>query len=759
MLVQANSNASSIECGPTSFTMQGAGIRAFNRIAKAWGDVYSQSCPSFKLELEEDTWSDAGARVCDNHLQHSAVHVAGMAGKFFRPQASTIDGWKYDCYSSDRQTKTIKIADEGVGIVTSYGGSEEAVESATADEFAAGWHIAQSAQSCIQKLGGGLTMDQLRWIFSSKSLDALAAEGMNVEKVVPHYDGRDDTHLWSELHANCSATPILLAGIDQSLHHGEAEAYLRSHVLFGQNEDIRQDAFQTFPTLKDFAEFLEQNENAIGYTSIGDFIFASQDLVIVAPVAIQSRAGAYVLPSPEAFLEGNYPLSDRVTVGLWNTPEVMAIMRPFLRFGLSEEGSRILTRAGYWPITGWERVLDETRLGLSDSIGRDEDGKTGISFQRILDSCGPKNQRIEIAGSPDVHVIARTWDSFYLSGCPTIKMPVETGGSSVGAARVCANRLLGSPVDIGTMSRSFKPTEGVERTESPGVFDCTAGDEERSAIQIDVAYDGITVIVKQGSIGDECQQILGGGISMHQLRWIYSSYSDEMLEETGWDPNSLKNSDGDSATHLWSELDSRCAQEEINLAGDKIGEGTYDIFKQFVLTDGSNGETIDVNRRLPYAEASGSEMVAHLWNHRDTIGFIGYDHYYANLGILRGVPLQTTDGEYIAPSAKTISDRSYPIVRNVFMNLHNDPRSLANTIPYVKFGLENPLMVETVGLVPLQGKDLEEMMSRLNNAPFAEEEEEDSRNVALIIGLVVAGIALVCLVCTLLLWLLYQLNL
>lgn len=35
-----------------------------------------------------------------------------------------------------------------------------------------------------------------------------------------------------------------------------------------------------------------------------------------------------------------------------------------------------------------------------------------------------------------------------------------------------------------------------------------------------------------------------------------------------WDPKSLKNNDFDSSTHLWSELDNRCAHDEIHLTGD-----------------------------------------------------------------------------------------------------------------------------------------------------------------------------------------------
>eukprot|EP00957_Ditylum_brightwellii_P043276 3279504-Ditylum_brightwellii.AAC.1 len=61
-----------------------------------------------------------------------------------------------------------------------------------------------------------------------------------------------------------------------------------------------------------------------------------------------------------------------------------------------------------------------------------------------------------------------------------------------------------------------------------------------------------------------------GGLTFDQIRWIYSSFSEAELVQGGWDPSSVKNSDNDPSTHLWSELDSRCAPVEIHITGDKI---------------------------------------------------------------------------------------------------------------------------------------------------------------------------------------------
>ena len=122
------------------------------------------------------------------------------------------------------------------------------------------------------------------------------------------------------------------------------------------------------------------------------------------------------------------------------------------------------------------------------------------------------------------------------------------------------------------MSRGWKEYEGVQSEESPNTYQCLKGDTTRSAVQVDVAQDGMTVIMQKEGAADECVKILGG-FTLDQLRWIYSTYNEDELERTGWDTSSLKNSDNDPSTHLWSELDERCQSAEIRLSGDFTGDG------------------------------------------------------------------------------------------------------------------------------------------------------------------------------------------
>ena len=58
---------------------------------------------------------------------------------------------------------------------------------------------------------GGVTPDQLRWMFSAETAAELTAAGLDMSAVTPNGDGDDATHKWSELDASCPDAEIALA--------------------------------------------------------------------------------------------------------------------------------------------------------------------------------------------------------------------------------------------------------------------------------------------------------------------------------------------------------------------------------------------------------------------------------------------------------------------------------------------------------------------------------------------------------------------
>lgn len=113
-----------------------------------------------------------------------------------------------------------------------------------------------------------------------------------------------------------------------------------------------------------------------------------------------------------------------------------------------------------------------------------------------------------------------------------------------------------------------KDTEASELTSSkPREYQCKLGDTTRKVAQVQVATDGLTLAVKKDSAADKCIQILGG-LTLDQIRWMYSSLNEVQLESGGdWDPESIPFSDGLANTHKWNELSDECADAEILISG------------------------------------------------------------------------------------------------------------------------------------------------------------------------------------------------
>lgn len=66
--------------------------------------------------------------------------------------------------------------------------------------------------------------------------------------------------------------------------------------------------------------------------------------------------------------------------------------------------------------------------------------------------------------------------------------------------------------------------------------------------QIRVGAEGIIVETPIDSPAAWCIELLGG-LTVHQLRWIYTSLPESQLDHSGWDVNSVPFSDGDDSTH------------------------------------------------------------------------------------------------------------------------------------------------------------------------------------------------------------------
>jgi phosphate transport system substrate-binding protein len=337
--------------------------------------------------------------------------------------------------------------------------------------------------------------------------------------------------------------------------------------------------------------------------------------------------------------------------------------------------------------------------------------KTAVAVQ-----CGPSEQGFVIAGSTTVYQLAQKWAESYMTACDGIAITVEGGGSSSGAARVCGNiTSAGGPVDIGDMSRDWFDKEAVSSTNGY-LHQCVVGDPTRSAIQIDVAIDGLSIAASKNGTAATCIQMMGG-LTTDQLRWIYTNYDADQLLATGWDPEALSNSDDDESTHLWSELDARCPAVEIQIAGPDPDTGTFEYFHQTILVDLNDGETYDADRPGGYySSKTYIDLVAYTEANGDALSFFAYYLFLNDIDYLFAVPILNDEGDYVLPAPSTVSDGTYnPLSRRIYMNLLNDAGSLDNTRPFLEFAFsaDGTSLVNGTGLVPIDESERELLLSQL----------------------------------------------
>ena len=644
----ANTYNPTINCGPAG-DITIAGSSTVLPLAEAWAEYYNR-CADISITVEGGGSSTGAGRVCANSEKGTPVDIGDMSRDWKTSEADrSVDGYTMQCLKGDssRLVKQIVVAIDGLSVVMKKGGA---------------------AETCVNSMGG-LTTDELRWIFSDMTAAQLTAEGWSG---IANSDGDDSTHKWSELDSSCPAAEIVLAYPDEESGTYEYfyEAVLHETGGFRTGTQSADDNV--------LVNALVGDETAIGYFGYAYFQ-ANQDTLTAAPV--QNSDGTMVSPTPATVANGDYnPLSRNLFMNLYvGTLEKTS---PFLEYGFSQLGDLAVQQVGYVPLTS--SAKQEMLLRL-----------TGPEI-----NCGPDGD-ISIAGSSTVLPLAEAWAEVYDNSCPGISITVEGGGSSSGAGRVCDNSEKGTPVDIGDMSRDWKGSE--RNVQANGfVMECLKGDTSRKAAQFIVAFDGLSVVMKKGSAAAACESAMGG-FTTDELRWIFSDMTEAQLTAVGW--SGIANSDGDDSTHKWSELDSSCPAAEIVLAYPDEESGTYEYFYEAVLHETGGFRT-------GTQSADDNVLVNALVGDETAIGYFGYAYFQANQDTLEAASILNSEGAYVAPTAATVQDGSYnPLTRPLFMNVHMEGASLAKTLPFLAYGY-SPLgaqAVSQVGYVPPSEGQLNEM--------------------------------------------------
>ncbi|MEC9173620.1 MAG: substrate-binding domain-containing protein, partial [Candidatus Thermoplasmatota archaeon] len=608
------------------------------------------------ITVEGGGSSSGAGRVCANSEKGTPVEIGDMSRDWKSSEADRgSDGYTMSCLKGDTTRKAIQlvVANDGLSVVMKKGGA---------------------AESCVNSVGG-LTVDQLRWMFSSKTATELAADGWDSSSL--GNPDSDDIREWSDLSSDCPDSAIVLAYPDAESGTYEyfCEAIMNDDCSFGTGTQSADDNV--------LVNTLTGNEAAVGYFG---FAYYVENTATLSAAAVKNADGNYVSPSGSTVADGTYnPLSRPLFMNL-NVGDLDKTA-PFLNFGYGDGGDVLVEGTGYVPLTSDNEAVMRDRIAMS-------------TYQT---ECGPDGA-IAIAGSSTVLPLAEAWAQRYDADCSGSDITVEGGGSSSGAGRVCANSEKGTPVDIGDMSREWKTTEA-DRGADGYTMSCLKGDTSRKAVQIVVAYDGLSVVMKKGGVAEACVNALGG-LTPDQLRYIFSGNTTVELAANGWDSSSLGNPDGDEIRE-WSDLSSDCDTDAIVLAYPDAESGTFEYFCEAIMheecTFGTGTQSPDDNVLVNTLTGDGA-----------AVGYFGYAYYIKNTATLAAAPVMNSAGDYVSPEADSVADGSYnPLARPIFMNLHT--AGLSKTAPFLQFGFSNigDSLVESVGYVPIPDSVKRQMLGRL----------------------------------------------
>ncbi|MCL2103519.1 MAG: PstS family phosphate ABC transporter substrate-binding protein [Kiritimatiellaeota bacterium] len=256
--------------------------------------------------------------------------------------------------------------------------------------------------------------------------------------------------------------------------------------------------------------------------------------------------------------------------------------------------------------------------------------------------CAQAQDKLVLDGSTTVGPIAKAFAEYYMRQNPGVTITVSESGSGNGA-----KALLNGTCDIANLSRDLKDAER-KAMEEKGVKPVTHV----------VAHDALPIIVHPSN------KIKG--LTVDQLRDIYAG------KITNW-----KNVDGPDL--------------KIVVISRDTNSGTFETFKELVLKEEKICESAE------YVGSNGAirQRV------QATKGAIGY----AGLGFVdRSVKALEING--IAPSVKTVLDKTYPISRDLYMFTNGEPKEGSCAVKFL--GLihseKGREIIEEIGFVPVEKK-------------------------------------------------------
>ncbi len=260
------------------------------------------------------------------------------------------------------------------------------------------------------------------------------------------------------------------------------------------------------------------------------------------------------------------------------------------------------------------------------------------------DTPAPQDKKtITQKGSDTMVLLAQAWAEAFAAKNPGVEIQVTGGGSGTGISA-----LINGTTDIANASRPMKDEERKQIKDKYGV----------DVVEFAVARDGIAIYV---SMENKLESI-----TMDQLRDIYTGKITDWKDVGG-------------------------APGKIVLYGRENSSGTYDFFKEHVL---NKADFAPATQTL-----SGTAAIVNAVS-KDKAG-IGYGGEAYTKGV-KGLKVVGANGTPVELSEATVRSGEYPISRQLFLYMRQQPSGAIKEYVDWVLGPEGQEVVKKSGYFPIK---------------------------------------------------------
>jgi phosphate transport system substrate-binding protein len=268
---------------------------------------------------------------------------------------------------------------------------------------------------------------------------------------------------------------------------------------------------------------------------------------------------------------------------------------------------------------------------------------------------------VRMDGSSTVFPIARSAGDWFEQQAPGTRVAVGQHGTVAGFRAFIAGEC-----QIANASRPIRLAEAQK-----------LGDEERSILELPIAYDGLSIVVS-------VENTFVDALTIPQLRMIFEDRS---------------------RIRTWQDVDPTWPPERIEMFVPGADSGTFDYFKEVVV--GPQGSI----RSDLFTSEDDNQLVNEIATRKFALGFFGCAYCFAHQDRVRPVPIvDPATGNAVEPTHETILSGEYaPFSRPLFVYVSLSELKRPEVSHFLNFLLAAaPDAADAIGYVRLP----EELMAR-----------------------------------------------